>query len=311
MYCLILVCFFQFIDFPQRTGPLPKQNSIKYVWVMQLHIPAHLINDLNCSTMIWIPLITRHFILLCAFKWHFANIKPWQHEKNAFFAVCAHGCVTWPDNLQCISAFTTAELLSMTLHGGVRGLPESIFSVFYHPPLRLWLQTPLWMNEWMSEWSFNHLWASSSSSSSSASHSPSSLSSTSRAGGQSGEREPRRRATADGRPAATCPQHAHPGQVRRGRLHGWTHGRGQLRRRGQHWVRPAAEIPVHETSVSWTVSGWDWVLRGPHSAAHPHPEGNQEITVGHWIRWVSNPRTAALKAALVVYQALSVWDLVV
>lgn len=186
---------------------------------------------------------------------------------------------------------------------------KTSFLVFIILPLRLWLLTPLRMNEW----SFNHLRASSSSSSSSssASQSPSSLSSTSRAGGQSGEREPRRSATADGRPTATCPQHAHPGQVRRGRVHGWTHGRGRLRRRGQHWVRPAAEIPVHETPVSWTVCGWDRVLRRPHRPAHPHPEGNQEITVGHWIRWVSNPGTAALKAALVVFQVLSVWDLVV
>lgn len=29
------------------------------------------------------------------------------------------------------------------------------------------------------------------------------------------------------------------------------------------------------------------MLGGPHSAAHPHPEGNQEITVGHRIRRVS------------------------
>lgn len=140
------------------------------------------------------------------------------------------------------------------------------------------------------EWTFNlPRLASSSAPPSAASSPPSGLSSIKhgRAGGQSGEREPRSRAPADGRTAPTRHQHADAGQIRRGRVHGWHHDRGRLRRWGQRCSRDAAEIPLYETPVPRTVPGWNRVLGGPHSAAHPHPEGNQEITVGHRIRRVS------------------------
>lgn len=123
-----------------------------------------------------------------------------------------------------------------------------------------------------------------------------------RAGGESGEREPRRRAPADGHSGAARrrqQQHAHPGQDGRGRVHGWDYDRGELRWGREFVFGFADEISLHETWVPGTVRGWNRVLRGPHSAAHPHPEGNQEITVGHRIRWVSN--AADLKAAPVFF----------
>lgn len=198
----------------------------------------------------------------------------------------------------CISAFTTAKLLSMTLHGGVQGFYLKHHCCFHDARL----QAVAFVSA-TDEWRFNHLRVSSSPSSSSSCslHLLFSIElvvdQRSRAGGESREREPRSRASADGRPAATYHQHAHPGQVRRGRVYGWYHGRGQLRWWGQHWLRASVEIPIYETSVSWTVPGWDRVLCWSHSPAHPHPEGNQEITVGHRIRWVSKP---VLKAALTV-----------
>lgn len=71
----------------------------------------------------------------------------------------------------------------MTLHGGVRGVKESIAVFVILPPAAA-------LNSALNEWSFNHLRVSSSSTSSStASYSPSSLSSTSAAelGGNPGK----------------------------------------------------------------------------------------------------------------------------
>lgn len=82
-------------------------------------------------------------------------------------------------------------------------------------------------------------------------------------------------------------QHVQQGQISRGqfsgRLYAWFIQQWRAsKRRGF-----APEVPVREAGVSRTVPGRGGVLSRSCCAPHPHPQRDEEVTLGNWLRRVS------------------------